>query len=430
MNNSKYVSAQQALSYVKSDDHIFIHSVAAAPQHLIDALVARHSELQNVHLYHLHTEGVAPYVQPQYEGIFELNSFFIGANVRRATWEGRADYIPVFLSEIPNLIRRQIVPINVALITVSAPDKNGFVSLGTSVDATLAAVQTAKLVIAQVNKHMPRTFGDSTLNIRDIDFLVEHATPLPISKSEPLSDIEKKIGNHIAELVPDGATLQMGIGSIPNAVLRNLTNHKHLGVHTEMFSDGLLPLLKMGVVDNSRKKIQRGYTVATFLMGSQELYDFIDDNPSIQMKGVDYVNNMRNISRNPNVIGINSAIEIDLTGQVCADSIGMQMYSGVGGQIDFMRGAAMSDGGKPIIALSSRTPKGVPKIVPTLKVGAGVVSTRANQHYVVTEYGVAYLYGKSLKQRAKALIEIAHPDDREMLEKAAFERWQGHFEEI
>jgi acyl-CoA hydrolase len=222
----------------------------------------------------------------------------------------------------------------------------------------------------------------------------------------------------------------MGIGSIPNAVLQNLSNHKHLGVHTEMFSDGLLPLLESGVVDNSRKKLLRGRTVATFLMGSQRLYNFVNDNPSIQMKTVDYVNNMRNIAKNPNVVGINSAIEIDLTGQVCADSIGMQIYSGVGGQIDFMRGASMSDGGKPIIAVSSRTPKGIPKIVPTLKVGAGVVSTRANQHYVVTEYGVAFLYGKSLKQRAKALIEIAHPDDREMLEKAAFERWKGHFEDI
>lgn len=430
MINSKFVSAQHALSHIQSNDHVFIHSVAAAPHHLIHSLVERYSELRNVHLYHLHTEGEAPYVQAEYEGIFELNSFFIGSNVRKATWDGRADYIPVFLSEIPELIRRRIVPINVSLITVSPPDKNGYVSLGTSVDATLAAIQSSQLVIAQINKHMPRTFGDSILHIRDIDFLVEHDAPLPTTQLEPLTDIEHKIGHHIAELVPDGATLQMGIGSIPNAVLKNLVHHKHLGVHTEMFSDGLLPLLKMGVVDNSKKKIQRGYTVATFLMGSQELYDFVNDNPSIQMKAVDYVNNMRNISKNPNVIGINSAIEIDLTGQVCADSIGMQMYSGVGGQIDFMRGAAMSEGGKPIIALSSRTSKGLPKIVPTLKNGAGVVSTRANQHYVVTEYGVAYLYGKSLKQRAKALIEIAHPDDREFLEKAAFDRWKGHFEEI
>jgi 4-hydroxybutyrate CoA-transferase len=430
MKNAQITTAEQALAVIQSNDHIFIHSVAAAPQHLIEAMVARHAELKNVQLYHLHTEGSAPYVQPEYEGVFELNSFFVGANVRQATWDGRADYIPVFLSEIPDMIRQKVVPINVALITVSPPDKNGFVSLGTSVDATLAAVQTAKLVIAQVNKHMPRTFGDSTLHIRDIDFLVEHDVPLHEAHFEPLSEAEKQIGHHIAELVPDGATLQMGIGSIPNAVLQNLVNHKHLGVHTEMFSDGLLPLLESGVVDNSKKKLLRGRTVATFLMGSKKLYDFVDDNPSIQMKTVDYVNNMRNIAKNPKVVGINSAIEIDLTGQVCADSIGMQIYSGVGGQIDFMRGASMSEGGKPIIALSSRTPKGIPKIVPALKIGAGVVSTRANVHYVVTEYGVAYLYGKSLKQRAKALIEIAHPDDREMLEKAAFARWHGHFEEV
>lgn len=430
MKKAQSVTAQKALSNVQSGDHIFIHGVAAVPHHLVDALVARSAELENVHLYHLHTEGTAPYVEPQYEGIFSLHSFFVGANVRQATWDGRADYIPVFLSEIPDMIRSHAVPINVALITVSPPDKNGYVSLGTSVDATVAAIQTANLVIAQTNKYMPRTFGDSILHIRDIDYLVEYDEPLPASKTEPITDVEKKIGQYIADLVPDGATLQMGIGSIPNAVLQNLKNHKHLGVHSEMFSDGLLPLLESGVVDNSRKKIQRGYSVATFLMGSKDLYNYVHDNPSIQMKTVDYVNNMRNISRNPKVIGINSAIEIDLTGQVCADSIGTKIYSGVGGQIDFMRGASMSEGGKPIIALSSRTLKGVAKIVPTLKTGAGVVSTRANMHYVVTEYGVANLYGKSLKQRAKELIEIAHPDDREMLEKAAFERWRGHFEEV
>ena len=430
MKKAQLVTAQQAISNINSGDHVYIHSVAAAPHHLIETLVARHLELEDVNLYHLHTEGAAPYIEPQYEGIFNLNSFFVGAIVRKATWDGRADYIPVFLSEIPDMIRSRAVPINVALITVSPPDKNGYVSLGTSVDATVAAIQSAHLVIAQSNKYMPRTFGDSILHVRDIDFLVEYDTPLPESKTEEITEVEKKIGQYIADLVPDGATLQMGIGSIPNAVLQNLKNHKHLGVHSEMFSDGLLPLLESGVVDNSKKKIQRGYTVATFLMGSKKLYDYVHDNPSIQMKTVDYVNNMRNISRNQKVIGINSAIEIDLTGQVCADSIGTKIYSGVGGQIDFMRGASMSEGGKPIIALSSRTLKGVAKIVPTLKTGAGVVSTRANMHYVVTEYGVANLYGKSLKQRAKELIEIAHPDDREMLERAAFERWRGHFEEV
>ena len=426
MKSTQFVTAEQALAQVKSNDHVFIHSVAGAPQHLIKALVAYSSTLQNVQLYHLHTEGVAPYLETQYAGIFELNSFFVGANARQATMDGRADYIPIFLSEVPDVIRRRIIPINVALVTISSPDNNGYVSLGTSVDATLSAVQTADLVIAQVNKYMPRTFGDSTLHLHDFDFLVEHDELLPEAKIEPLTDNEKKIGQYIADLVPDGGTLQMGIGSIPNAVLENLTNHKHLGVHSEMFSDGLLPLLMSGVVDNSRKKLLKGRTVATFIMGSKQLYDFVNDNPSIQMKTLDYVNNIRNISKNPNVIGINSAIEIDLTGQVCADSIGAKIYSGVGGQIDFMRGASMSEGGKPIIALSSRTPKGIPKIVPYLKTGAGVVSTRANVHYVVTEYGVANLYAMSLKKRAKALIEIAHPDDRELLEKAAFERWNGH----
>lgn len=429
MRRSKFVTAKEAVSHISSGDHVYIHAVAGAPHHLIDTLCAESAGLKDVSIYHLHTEGSAPYVEPQYEGIFRLHSFFVGPNVRQATQEGRADYIPVFLSEIPDVIKSRAVPINVALITVSPPDKNGFVSLGTSVDATLAAVQTASLVIAQVNKFMPRTFGDSTLHIRDINFLVECDQPLIESVPEPPNAEESRIGQYISELVPDGATLQMGIGSIPNAVLSNLNAHRHLGVHTEMFSDGLLPLLESGVVDNSRKKLLKGTTVATFVMGSQKLYDFVNDNPSIQMKIVDYVNNTRNISKNPAVIGINSAIEIDITGQVCADSIGTRIYSGVGGQIDFMRGAAMSEGGKPIIAMSSRTAKGLPKIVPTLKVGAGVVSTRANLHYVVTEYGVANLYGLSLKERAKALIELAHPDDREMLEKAAFERWNGHFEE-
>lgn len=423
------VTADQALSVVKSNDNIFIHSVAGAPQHLIEALVARHDVLKNIGLFHLHTEGNAPYLEAKYEGVFKLNSFFVGANAREATWEGRADYIPIFISEIPDVIRKKIIPINVALVTVSPPDRLGYVSLGTSVDTTLAAVQMADIVVAQVNKYMPRTFGDSTLHTRNFDYIVEHDFPLVEAKIQPLTEVEKKIGKYISDLVPDGGTIQMGIGSIPNAVLENLSDHKHLGVHTEMFSDGLLPLLMSGVVDNSRKKLLKDRTVATFLVGSKKLYDFVHDNPSIQMKTLDYVNNITNISMNPDVIGINSAIEIDLTGQVCADSIGTKIYSGVGGQIDFMRGASMSERGKPIIALSSRTPKGIPKIVPYLKTGAGVVSTRANQHYVVTEYGVAFLYAKSLKQRAKALIEIAHPDDREMLEKAAFERWSGHFSE-
>jgi 4-hydroxybutyrate CoA-transferase len=424
---SKTVSAQEAVSQIPSGSHILIHSVAAAPSHLIETLMLRAAELTDVHLYHMHTEGGAPYVQPEFENTFHLHSFFIGANVRKATIEGRADYIPVFLSEIPILIRKKIVPINVALISVSPPDKNGYVSLGTSVDTTLAAIEVADLVIAQVNRFMPRTFGDATVHIGDINYLVEYDNPLPTIQTEAPTPIEQKIGTFIAEIVPDGATLQMGIGSIPNAVLANLMNHQNLGIHTEMFSDGLLPLLEKGVVNNKMKKILRGRTVATFTMGTQKLYDFLDDNPGVLMKEVNFVNDHDIIAQNPKVVAINSAIEIDLTGQVCSDSIGMSMYSGVGGQIDFIRGAAKSEGGVPIIAMASRTSKGVSKLVPTLKEGAGVVSTRANVHYIITEYGVAFLYGKSLKDRAKALIQIAHPDDREKLEKAAFDRWKGHF---
>jgi 4-hydroxybutyrate CoA-transferase len=422
----QFKSAAEAISLIQSHDHILLHSVAATPHYLLNTLVTHASDLSDVHIYHMHTEGDAPHVLPEYEHTFKVHSFFIGANVRKATQEGRADYIPVFLSEIPVLIRKGIVPISVVLITVSPPDKHGYVSLGTSVDVIPAAMDKARLVIAQVNKHMPRTFGDATLHIRDIDVFVEKDMPLPTVIPEPPTETEKAIGQHIASIVPDGATLQMGIGSIPNAVLSNLNNHKNLGIHTEMFSDGLLPLLESGTVNNKMKKILRGRTVATFLMGSQKLYDFIHDNPGILMKPVDFVNDHDIIAQNPKVVAINSAIEIDLTGQVCSDSIGVSMYSGVGGQIDFIRGAAKSEGGLPIIALSSRTAKGVPKIVAALKEGAGVVSTRANVHYIITEYGIANLYGKNLKDRAKALIHIAHPDDRECLEKAAFERWKGH----
>ena len=423
-----YTTAQEAISKIQSGSHIFIHSVAAAPQHLIGTLMNRSHELSDIHIYHLHTEGEAPYVKPEFEDIFQLHSFFIGPNVRQATIEGRADYIPIFLNEVPILIRKKIVPINVALISVSRPDKHGYVSLGTSVDATKAAVEVADIVIAQVNSYMPRTFGDATLHMSNINFMVEYNEPMPCHELGEPTDVEKKIGSYIAELVPNGATLQMGIGSLPNAVLANLQDHKNLGIHTEMFSDGVLPLIESGVVNNSKKKIFRGRSVATFVMGSQKIYDFLDDNPGVLLKEVNFVNDPDTISQNPKVVAINSAIEIDLTGQVCSDSIGSRMYSGVGGQIDFIRGAAKSDGGVPIIAIGSRTAKGFSKIVPTLKNGAGVVSTRANVHYIITEYGVVDLYGKNLKERARALINLAHPDDRESLERAAYEQWKGHFE--
>lgn len=420
----KIVSAEEAVKFIKSGDHVFVQSVAAAPQTLIKAMTAGSDELRNVEIYHLHTEGVAPYSEPQFSESFHTNSFFIGSNVRKAVALGEADFIPCFLSEVPLLMRRGIIPIDVALIHVSPPDRHGYCSLGTSIDVTLAGVQTAKTVIAQVNPKMPRTHGDGLLHINEIDYAVEvndeiHELPL----AEPTPE-ELAIGKYCAELVADGATIQMGIGAIPNAVLLALTNHKDLGVHTEMFSDGLIPLLESGVVNGKKKKVHPKKVVASFVMGTRKLYDFIDDNPEIAMLDVAYVNDPAVIRRNPKVTAINSAIEVDLTGQVCADSIGSRMYSGVGGQIDFIRGASLSEGGKPIIALPSTTNKGESKITPFLKEGAGVVTTRANVHWVVTEYGAVNLYGKTLRQRAIEMISIAHPDHREELSRQAYERFK------
>ncbi|MBX7169555.1 MAG: hypothetical protein K1X72_01285 [Pyrinomonadaceae bacterium] len=420
----KIVSAEEAVKNIKSGDHVFIQSVAAAPQTLISAMTARANELQNVEIYHLHTEGKAPYSEHQYKESFHTNSFFIGGNVRKAIELGEADFIPCFLSEVPLLMRRGRIPIDVALIHVSPPDRHGYCSLGTSIDVTLAGVQTANTVIAQVNPKMPRTHGDGLLHVGEIDFAVEVEDEIPeLPLAQPTPE-EIAIGKYCAELVENGATLQMGIGAIPNAVLLALTDHKDLGVHTEMFSDGLIPLLESGVVNGCKKKIHPKKVVASFVMGTRKLYEFIDDNPEIAMLDVAYVNDPAVIRRNPKVTAINSAIEVDLTGQVCADSIGSRMYSGVGGQIDFIRGASLSEGGKPIIALPSTTAKGQSKIVPFLKEGAGVVTTRANVHWVVTEYGAVNLYGKTLRQRAIELISIAHPDHREDLAKAAFERFK------
>ncbi|WP_456461221.1 acetyl-CoA hydrolase/transferase family protein [Reichenbachiella sp.] len=419
---SKYLSAKEALEYVKSNDRIFIHSVAAAPQILIDALCDRASDLENVEIVHLHTECKAKYLEEQYRDSFRVKSFFVGANVRRATQDGIADYIPVFLSEIPKMIS-ETLPLDVAFVQVSPPDKHGYCSLGVSVDASHTAVDCAKLVIAQVNANMPRTYGDGMMHISNFDILVEHDCPIySVDVPEP-TDIEKRIGNYVAGLVEDGATLQMGIGAIPNAVLSSLTNHKKLGIHTEMFSDGVIPLVEKGIITGEMKKLYPDRIVSAFIMGTKKLYDFVDGNPGVMMMDVAFTNDVAVIRKNPKVTSINSAIEIDLTGQVCADSIGTKQYSGVGGQIDFIRGASYSEGGKPIIALSSATNKGQSKIVPTLKVGAGVVSTRANVHYIATEYGIADLYGKSLQERARMLIDIAHPDHRETLDKAAFERF-------
>ena len=425
----KFTSAEDAVKVIKTNDRVHLSSVAVTPHHLIKAMVERgkNKEFKNVRIQHIHTEGSAPYADKEMEGIFQLESFFVGGNVRKQTQAGYADYIPVFLSETQKLIRQGYLNVNVALVMVSPPDKHGFVSLGTSVDATLAAVQEAEVVIAQVNKYVPRAWGDAMISIREIDYFVEHDEPLVAHANAPLSDVEIAIGKNVASLVEDGACLQMGIGGIPNAVLAELGNHKNLGVHSEMFSDGLLPLVESGVVNGREKQIDKGKIVASFLMGSQELYDFVDDNPMVAMMDVAHTNGIHVIRKNKKVTAINSALSIDLTGQVCADSIGITFYSGVGGQIDFIRGAGHSEGGKPIIAMPSITAKGISKISATLIEGAGVVTTRANMHWLVTEQGKVNLYGQTLQERARRIISVAHPNHRETLEKLAFERFGSHF---
>ncbi|MEI7733555.1 MAG: acetyl-CoA hydrolase/transferase C-terminal domain-containing protein [Verrucomicrobiota bacterium] len=425
----KIVSFQEAVKVIKTNDRVHIHSVACAPQKLIMAMCdrGRAGEFRNVRIQHLHTEGSAPYSGREFEGIFQLESFFVGHNVRKDTQDGYADYIPVFLGETQRLIREGYCPVDVAMVQVSPPDKHGYCSLGTSVDATLAAVETGKTVIGVINPHVPRAFGDAMITKDMIDIWCEDNVPL-IEAAPALPDpVEAAIGRHVAALVEDGATLQMGIGAIPNAVLGQLTNHKNLGIHTEMFADGVLELVEKGVVNGMEKNIDRGRIVSTFLMGSKKVYDFIHDNPGVRMMDVGYTNNIDIIKRNPKVTSINSAVEVDLTGQVCADSIGTRHFSGVGGQIDFLRGASASKGGKPILAMPSATAKGLTKIVPTLKVGAGVVTTRPSLHWLVTEYGAVNVFGKPLQERARLLMSIAHPDHREALDKAAFERFGPHF---
>ena len=425
----KTVSFEEAVKVVKSGDRIHIHSVACAPQGLIQALCARGraGELKNIKLQHLHTEGAAPYAEQEFEGVFQLESYFVGHNVRKATQDGWADYIPVHLSETQKLIRMGITPVDVAMIQVCPPDKHGYVSMGTSVDATLAAVQTAKTVIAVINPNVPRACGDAIIKLSDIDIFCEDNTPLIEAKPAQPSEQDIQIGKNCAGLIEDGACLQMGIGAIPNAVLSQLGNHKNLGIHTEMFADGVLPLYYKGVINNLNKKYDKGKIVSTFLMGSKAVYDFIDDNPAVAMMDVGYTNDPYIIAQQPKMTAINSALSIDLTGQVNADSLGCKFYSGCGGQLDFIRGAAASEGGKPIIAMPAITAKGISKISPTLLNGAGVVTTRFDVHYVVTEYGVADLYGKTLQDRAKALIRIAAPQCQEELDKAAFERFGSHF---
>jgi acyl-CoA hydrolase len=416
-------AAVEAVSGIRSGDRVFVHGMAAFPQRLVDAMVSRSDALENVEIVHLHTEGKPTYCGESVRKSFFVNNLFIGGNLRASVDQGFADYIPVFLSEIPALFRNRVLPIDVVLAHVSPPDKHGFCSLGVSVDATLAAVQSAGTVIAQINPNMPRTHGDGNIHVSRFSRTIEVDDPLPVQEMAAPSETELKIGKRVAELIEDGATLQMGIGAIPNAVLASLTGHRRLGVHTEMFSDGVVDLVEKGVITNENKAINPGRIVSGFVSGSKRLYDFVDDNPNVFLLDIGFVNDTAVIRKQPKMTAINSAIEIDLTGQVCADSIGTRTFSGVGGQMDFVRGASLSVGGKPIFAMTSVTNKGLSRIVSILKPGAGVVTTRAHVHYVVTEFGVADLYGKNLRQRATALISIAHPDHREELERAAFERF-------
>lgn len=424
MENINYISAEEAVKLVKSGDRVFLHGSAATPLHVLNTLLKRKDEIKDVELVSISMFGDIEWKEPGVTDSFYLNSLFVSTNIREWANSSRGRYVPIFLSEIPLLFSRGYLPLDVAIVHVSPPDSQGFCSLGTSVDAAWAAVRHAKLVIAQVNPKMPRTLGDSPVHSSKFDAMVWHETELPaVDYGSKINDTIQKIGENVAGLIEDGSTLQAGIGAIPDAVLSCLGNHKDLGIHTEMFSDGVVPLIESGVINNEKKNVLRGKTVTSFVAGTKRVYDFVNDNPSMSFMNVSLVNDSGTIRQNPRVVAINSAIEVDLTGQICSDSIGTYQYSGIGGQMDFMRGAALSEGGKPIIAIPSVTNKGISRITPFLKEGAGVVTTRGHAHYIVTEYGVVNLYGKNLEQRSKLLISIAHPDHREALEKAHFERF-------
>jgi acyl-CoA hydrolase len=423
--NTNYIPVEEAIKKIESGNRVFLHGSAATPVYLINALLQRHEELRNVEIVSITSLGDVDFDDPKYKKSFFFNSLFVSANTRNVVNSDMGDYVPVFLSQIPQLFKKDILPLDVALIQVSPPDSHGYCTLGTSVDIALAAVQNAKYVIAQVNPKMPRTHGDGFIHINRIDAVVFHENELPeVDYSTKVSNTVTTIGKNVASLVEDGATIQMGIGNIPDQVLKNLKHHKNLGIHTEMFSDGVISLIESGVINNRYKKLNIGRSVTGFLAGTRKLYDFVNDNPEVRVMDISYVNDTSIIRQNPKVTAINSAIEIDLTGQVCADSIGTYQFSGIGGQMDFMRGASLSEDGKPIIAMPSTTSKGLSRIVPYLKEGAGVVTTRGHVHWVVTEYGMVNLFGKSLKQRAKALIEIAHPNHKESLDRSFYDRFK------
>lgn len=414
-------TAVAALSPIASNQRVFVHGGVATPLVLLDALVELAPRLEGVELLHLHTSGPARYADADMARSFRVANLFVGPNLRSRVDLDRVDYLPCFLSEMPALLRSGRRPIDVALIHVSPPDRHGLCTLGTSVDIARAAVDVASVVVAQINPRMPRVHGDGFVRMDEIDHWIEVDEAIPEVPPVALSESERAIGRFVAGIIEDGATLQMGIGAVPDAVLAALKSHRHLGIHTEMWSDGCLDLIESGAVDNSRKKIHPHRTVSGFVMGTKRLYDFIDDNPAVVQLDIGYVNNPTVVARNPKVAAINSAVEVDLTGQVCADSVGSRVISGVGGQMDFIRAAAISPGGTPIIALTSRSAKGAPRIVPRLRAGAGVVTTRAHVHHVATEYGIVDLWGKTLHERADALIGIAHPDDRAGLAAA----WEG-----
>jgi acyl-CoA hydrolase len=409
-------TAMEALDVVKSNDSIWCHSMAATPYKLLEALAVKATTLDNVTLMQLHLEHAEALCAPELDGHLRNRCFFVGKETRNLVNEGRADYVPIFLSEIPKLFRKGIQPVDVALIQVSPPDRHGNCSLGISVEVTRAACDVAKTVIAQINPRMPRTHGDACIPLRDIHYAVEIDSPLAEHNKSELSETHLNIGKHISSIIEDGDCLQTGIGAIPDAVLHFLRQHKNLGVHTEMFSDGVLPLVHAGIINNKNKVVARGKMVTGFALGSRELYDFVDDNTDIAFLDIEFVNNPAIIRKNPQVVSINSAIQIDLSGQVCADSIGSRIYSGVGGQVDFVTGSQLSEKGRSIIALPATAAHGtVSRLVPQLTPGAGVVTSRAQVDHVVTEFGVASLRGCSLRERAKALINIAHPDFRESL---------------